>query len=517
MKKRMIAFLLSLVLIMGLFAGCGKTEAPATQEPEKTPAAESTQKPAEEAKPEKKEDPVELRLVMFGDLSPRREEYYKNEFHEAVLQDLNIDLTVEFLPWSSKDVLQTMLITGEKIAVNNTVAFTDWAQKGLCAEIPMELIEKNCPNLLAMRENYGFSGCTFNDKIYIIPFGNKAYSGTGEFYTVREDIMKEIGWKAEDVTTIDQLLELFEAVKQAHPEMRVYMGGDAGGSDPTYTLLGHEFTGEVISRNAKTGTYVNQLEDNDQVYSWYESEAFKKCSEFNAMLIEKGYALPDHFTDPGQGLADWNAGNSFARYGVAGQLIETSFISSIPDAEITRIKIGDAPGVITRDYDWGMSISAADAENVEHWLRLFDWMYKDQETYDFLIYGVEGKDYERQADGSIKKLTTDVFWEDWFMMAKCYMAYDPSLSEEKIAMYESTDDGAIMSKVAGFTFDSAPVSTEVDMLAAAINEHMEPIYRGIVSYEENFDAALAELKKAGLDTVIAEYQAQFSAWYAENN
>ena len=74
-----------------------------------------------------------------------------------------------------------------------------------------------------------------------------------------------------------------------------------------------------------------------------------------------------------------------------------------------------------------------------------------------------------------------------------------------------------MSKLAGFTFDSAPVSTEMDMLAAAISEYMEPIYRGIVDYDENYDNAIAELKKAGLDTIIAEYQAQFSEFYHENH
>ena len=175
MKKRMIALLLGTVLLLCLFTGCvSKNQIPQTEQSAQTNEHAKTDG-ADLA--EKEEMPVALRLVMFGDLSPRREEYFKTDFHDAVLRDLNIDLTVEFLPWSSKDVLQTMLITGEKIAVNNTVAFTDWAQKGLCAEIPMDLIEENCPNLLAMRGQYGFSGCTFNDNIYIIPFGNKAYSG----------------------------------------------------------------------------------------------------------------------------------------------------------------------------------------------------------------------------------------------------------------------------------------------------------------------------------------------------
>ena len=33
-------------------------------------------------------------------------------------------------------------------------------------------------------------------------------------------------------------------------------------------------------------------------------------------------------------------------------------------------------------------------------------------------------------------------------------------------------------------------------------------------YDENFANALQQLKDAGLDAVIEEYQRQFSAWYA---
>ena len=108
----MIALLLGTVLLLCLFTGCvSKNQIPQTEQSAQTNEHAKTDG-ADLA--EKEETPVALRLVMFGDLSPRREEYFKTDFHDAVLRDLNIDLTVEFLPWSSKDVLQTMLITGER-------------------------------------------------------------------------------------------------------------------------------------------------------------------------------------------------------------------------------------------------------------------------------------------------------------------------------------------------------------------------------------------------------------------
>jgi len=100
------------------------------------------------------------------------------------------------------------------------------------------------------------------------------------------------------------------------------------------------------------------------------------------------------------------------------------------------------------------------------------------------------------------------------MMANCYQIYDPSVSKEAIEVYNNTDKDAILSKTAGFSFDSTPVSTEVALLKAAISEYMQPILLGYSDYDENFANALQQLKDAGLDAVIEEYQRQFSAWYA---
>lgn len=41
---------------------------------------------------------VDLRFVFYGDMTTRREEFFKNEFHDKVLEDLGINMTVETLP-----------------------------------------------------------------------------------------------------------------------------------------------------------------------------------------------------------------------------------------------------------------------------------------------------------------------------------------------------------------------------------------------------------------------------------
>ena len=122
--KRVLSVALALTMMAGLMTGCGSSANETAAEPaveaeveEEAPAEEA---PAEEAAEEDvmSGDPVELRMIMYGDMTTRRDEFFKNEFHDAVLADLNIDLSIEMLPWGSdKTTVSTMLASGEDFAV----------------------------------------------------------------------------------------------------------------------------------------------------------------------------------------------------------------------------------------------------------------------------------------------------------------------------------------------------------------------------------------------------------------
>jgi putative aldouronate transport system substrate-binding protein len=205
-------------------------------------------------------------------------------------------------------------------------------------------------------------------------------------------------------------------------------------------------------------------------------------------------------------------------YGTPGALIEndSTLTSTVPSAEVALIKIGDYPFVKTRDYDWGLSISAADAANVPNWLKLFNWIYASEANYNFCVYGVEGKDWQKNSDGSIQKLSSDSFWDAWFLEATMYTVFSQRIPAANITAYKNNDNGSVLAKDAGFVFDSSPVSTELALMTAVHKEFISPMILGLLDYTTNYDKAIQQLKNAGLDTYIAEYQKQFSVWYAAN-
>ena len=514
MKKRMLALVLAVCMVLGLMTGCqsssGKdTTTAGTQSEEKTTAAAAGEGTTA-AQTEK--EVVDLRFVFYGDMTTRREEFFKNEFHDKVLEDLGINMTVETLPWGSDTTIATMLASGESFACYNIVSAYDWPAKGYLAKIDMGMIEELCPNLIRTRgETNGFECVKYKGDIYAIPFGNKPYSGGMQLFDVRNDILKSVGYDAKDIHTYEQLEEAIAAVHEADPNLRILRS-----SDFMKNALQPMFSDQVTIFSGVQFAYVDEKEEGDQVYSWFESEYFKNYSKFCEEWVGKGFISQDELTNPTQGSADWETGNCLICYGMPGALISMQMKDINPDAEEALIRIDGTTMVKLNDYDWGISISASDQDVVDRWLTFFDWMYKDQETFNFCAYGVEGKDWEFNEDGTIKKLCDDSFIDKWFLEAIPYNTYAPSIPKENIERYENWDkeEGAVLSKASGFIFDTTPVASELAMMTSIYTEYFKPMSSGFLSYDENYEDAIKQLKDAGLDKYMEEYQRQFSEWYA---
>ena len=84
--------------------GCGNTAA------EQTSASESGQEVSGSESTQDKESsegniaPVSLRFVMYGEAGARDSEFLKGEFHDRVLEELNMEVSVDYVPWGGTDL-----------------------------------------------------------------------------------------------------------------------------------------------------------------------------------------------------------------------------------------------------------------------------------------------------------------------------------------------------------------------------------------------------------------------------
>lgn len=510
MKKRVLAVLLCLVMSLSLLAGCAqeKEKESTTSEVKKTESQVSTSEQKSESTAEEKKELVELRLVVYYTANDRNNEFLAKDFHDKVLEELNIDLTVEIHPWSDQNAIRTALASGERMAVMDGM-HSDGISKGYYAPIDEAMIQELMPDYLEMRGDNGFEFGKANGEIYVLPMGNKAYAGRSQFILARNDILKEVGWDAADITTYDKLMEAIADVREKYPNMGVLTV-----PYQLWSYINDEISDQYLSTSQVLDryVYVDESADDDKVYSKFESEAFQNLCKVTAEWYEMGYITDRYVSEPSHMTTEWNMGNFLFAGGMPNSLMEMNpVLTNVPDAELALIKIGDRPLVKKADYDQGLLISAADADNIDRWLELVNWIYKDKENYTFAFAGIEGKDYEIK-NNRLTTLTTQMI-PGWWLEATSLHTYGEYVTDEKLEQYAANDKGSQPSKAAGFVFDSTPVSSESSLLKAVYDEWILPMIYGVVNFEENYDDVVKRLKDAGIDKYMEEYQKQFSAWY----
>ena len=106
--------------------------------------------------------------------------------------------------------------------------------------------------------------------------------------------------------------------------------------------------------------------------------------------------------------------------------------------------------------------------------------------------------------------------DTWMTGYLPYMAYASDVPDDHIDYMTYKSENYVISPAAGFIFDSSNVTSELTNLQTEIISSIYPIKVGMVSYEDNIDAAIEKLKAAGLDKYLEEYRTQFQAYLDAN-
>ena len=142
------------------------------------------------------EEPTQATLVLYGEESPRMTEFAENEFHDKVLEAINVDVTIQYLPWSeyAGGKTELMLSSGEKFVTYTDTAFlSKCVSKGYYADLTeaAELYTDHLKEYCGGEE--AFDIWKVDGKLYALPFGNKPNAGENYVITTRQDILEEVG------------------------------------------------------------------------------------------------------------------------------------------------------------------------------------------------------------------------------------------------------------------------------------------------------------------------------------
>lgn len=523
MKRKMAKKLLGGLLAAIMLTGCGQQAAETATtaatggsgeaaEPTASTAAAGTEEAAET------DAAASGEVVTINYVRPGTEVEHNDELVAAINEKLAADgtglqLEITYIPSDVfSDRVNMMLSAGEEFdllaVMEDQKSFTTYI--GTEGIQPITEYVQQSEVLQEVIPDWMWQSATVNGEIYTIPANWTENADQASCITIRREKLEEYG--LDDPETMDDLLEMAE----------VFTENWDGDSKPVIIpMYAEPFTWLFRALDTYPFTVQKDLIFIDQegnVKNWIETDEFKQTADFFRTCYERGY-IPDDVLSPS--WSSWNTmltGNFIWVDGCQMWGTKEVWNERIPGSNLDSIYLNpDGPSFRPQSFRNDTAVSSTSKHPAEA-VKFMEWLYSSQENYDLVVYGVEGLTWENTGDGTYKKLIPDFeFNADWMIGNMKYERYEDGTYEKFIEIMGVEKPDAENSIVLNFVFDPTNVATEYANCLAEVEASVYPIKLGIVSYEDGYEDALANLKAAGIDAVIAEYQSQLDAYLAENN
>ncbi|WP_141502123.1 extracellular solute-binding protein [Paenibacillus luteus] len=454
---------------------------------------------------------VTLKVIMPGDLSVRMGDFVENELNDRLKKDLNMKLELTYIPWSNyQQKLELALSTGENYDLfwYGGPFVSVYYTKGYIQPLD-ELLNQYGQDLIKHIPDENFKQKRIDDKLWAIP--SQAFTSAGKFSSVmvRQDLLEKASMS--EIKTIADLELFFKRMQAIDPSYYGYLETDRG-----HEMLWRELTDRNYSSLDERMLFMVD-EDSGEILSYVESDLYKQVAHLRESWVNMGIIDKNLVGNPAAKIDQENAGKLLFRVGAVSRAMENlqTARNADPNARLREYYLAKKkPKFITTPSNEAFMITAA-SENPERAMMFMNWILQNKENYNFIIYGVEGKDYELE-NGKIKQLTNDQLIYEWMWRNKDYFLAPASVEDDIIDDMLANDENSRISKLFGFHFNEASVKNEMAQVMAVYKEKIEPINFGLASYEEYYEDAIAALKKAGFDIVFAELKKQFAEFQLQH-
>lgn len=554
MKKRTICLLLAMIMVLSIvLAGCSKTaetpaadETPAATEPaETTDNTETPEAPEETAEPALEQKTIQLMITGAG--KQANSDKVWAAFNEQ-LQQYVPNTTVEFIdvPFEEySEKFSQVLASGEGV----DLAWTGWLINkpqniadgnlmpldDLLAEYGQGIVDILGENVVEIHRNAA------DGKLYYLPSW-QGLVGERRGWLVVTEIAELAGdtwiedteaalnkWRnnysgIEDFQAVlDQATKYLAAAKEAGKLGAGINTGRAFGwsmYNGMYSFLG--VGGAEIGITYCDGTFT--------VKDGVAGEHYKLYAKTMADWYKEGYIRSDimsvdtsTLTTPKNGeITDTTYVFSCDPY-----LTEADQEAAIADAgmDMTYLPIEEnAYLILGGDTSYAIPYCADEPERA---MMVLNAIYSQPDLYNTLIYGIEGEDYTKNADGTIttsyvgaSPTADDSYGIQRWIIGSCKNALiNNGTDPNYYADLEALEETARVNPFLNFTFDRTNVEGICASILNVYYEYGPQIDNGVAgdNWEELYNNYMAARKDAGIEELVTEFQNQLNAYIEANN
>lgn len=504
MKKRFISALLAAVMAMGTLAGCGSEkngQQDAAEAPEESEESASSDNPL---RPETRDT---IKVILFGEESPRMQELMENEFQQMFIDEINTEVELMYLPWTENGAggkVDLMIASGQEFdacIVDPTWAANSYS-KGYLQDLS-DVIDTYLPDWHENMDATAFEAYHFDDGIYAIPIGNKPTAGVYNTVCVRQDIMDAIGM--DNISSLDDLTEYAAKAKE---EYGLYATYDLASS--AYIIRG---TSDRNLLELTNNLWVDQ--ETGELINFAESPEFEAAVKLYNKWYEEGLIPKDILTNTVTIPFQANL-CSFFRGTCGTTLIENEpgLQSVVPEAKTAEYYISPEKPIYKTTYEntaFQVPVTSKKADRVALFVNL---LQKNTELANLFAYGIEGTDYEL-VDGKVSKINTDELFYEWMIYNINISTPTVAYTDEFMETYKTWDEGAQPSITFGFNIDYSNIKTEKAQIDSVYEEMAKPMLAGLKDFDSSIEELKSELKAAGWDAFEAEIQKQLDEFLSK--
>ena len=554
MKKRTICLLLAMIMVLSIvLAGCSKTaetpaadETPATTEPaETTDNTETPEAPEETAEPALEQKTIQLMITGAG--KQANSDKVWAAFNEQ-LQQYVPNTTVEFIdvPFEEySEKFSQVLASGEGV----DLAWTGWL-----VDKPTNINDGNLMPLDDLLAEYGqgivdtlgeevveIHRNAADGKLYYLPSW-QGLCGDRRGWLVVTEIAELAGdtwiedteaalnkWRnnysgIEDFQAVlDQATKYLAAAKEAGKLGAGINTGRAFGwsmYNGMYSFLG--VGGAEIGITYCDGTFT--------VKDGVAGEHYKLYAKTMADWYKEGYIRSDIMS----------VDTSTLTLPKNGEITDTTYVFSCDpylteadqdavtaDAgmDMTYLPVEEnASLILGGDTSYAIPYCADEPERA---MMVLNAIYSQPDLYNTLIYGIEGEDYTKNADGTIttsyagaSPTADDSYGIQRWIIGSCKNALiNNGTDPNYYADLEALEETARVNPFMNFTFDRTNVEGICASLLNVYYEYGPQLDNGVAgdNWEELYNNYMAARKDAGIEELVTEFQNQLNAYIEANN
>jgi len=459
-------------------------------------------------------EPVTLSFFFFGNKMSSTDEVWA-AIADEFRNELNADFQINFVAGSDyKDRMLVKSAAGDEWEMNYD---GDWLQYYQAVAMNgymdlTDLLPRYAPDLYrAYQQSGALESAKVNGRVVALPW--TIVMSNRPFFQWRGDL---IDVNPSTINTVEDIERVLYELKRRYPDRYIIEN-----SNNEFFLLKNDLM------SASNNFVFNPNDPNITIQHIAETTAYRERGRYGQKWQRDGLIWADVLVDQLDHNQLINQGRLITKWGTHEFANDTRAWVE-PTARWASNSLYNDKKYPLRTPLGNVVAIPRTAKHPERTLMFLNLMETSQKMFDMVMYGIEGKTYVKDTSkpntvmypaGMNDNNSNYQNWQSrWALFKPQFMRGDPLYAEgfwQSEREFAMSNPNNITSPLDGFAFQAEAVTTELAQIQAIYDAADRMLDVGLAGDADRaIDTLVADLRRAGMETVKAEYQRQVSAFLA---